>query len=60
MMRRKLERVVTRLDSAVEFLGLAGGELGFGLRHIGARHDADIVAAAGLFQCRFENLVLLR
>ena len=54
-MRRKFARVVTRFGFGGQLLGLAGGELGFRLRDIGARHRADVEALAGLLQRLLEH-----
>jgi len=54
MIRRKFARVVVRFDSAVRACP-AGRELRFGLRHVRARHLADIEAVAGLLERLFEH-----
>ncbi len=55
MIRRKFERVVVRLDFGGQQLGLAGGELRFRLRDVGAGDLADIEAVLGLLQRLFEH-----
>ena len=55
MMRRKLARVVVRVRFGRQFLGPAGGKLGFRLGDVGARHLADVEAVLGLLQRLLEH-----
>ena len=55
MMRRKFGVGRRQVRFGRQQLRLAGGELRFRLRDVGARHLADIEAVAGLFQRLLEN-----
>ena len=44
------------MDSAVSICGAGGGQPRFRLRHVGARHFADVEAVAGLAQLLLQHL----